>query len=235
MKKVLYNLFFPLCIIFILLASIITISLNRGFYSDQYAKNNAPIFTGLSLEALDIVTDNLLNYLSDKRDNLDMQAEVNGDLREVFDQREKDHMVDVKKLYLAVVKVEIVLAIVIVLAAVAIYKTKGEAKLQEILFSKYKKAIIVCALVVAVTATVFAINFNWFWTNFHLVFFSNDLWILDPAISVMINMFPLEFFFSMCKDILVRFFAGCIIIYLALYPKARLFSQIKAIRTGEKR
>lgn len=37
----------------------------------------------------------MLDYLNGKRDNLDMQAQINGEWTEVFTQREKDHMVDV--------------------------------------------------------------------------------------------------------------------------------------------
>lgn len=219
MKKIVYNAFFPICLISLLLLSIITISLNRSFYNRQYVANDTPAYTGLSFENLEIVTDNLLDYLVGQRDNLDMELSVGGEMREIFDEREKTHMVDVQKLYLTVVYTTAALLAVIILSAVIMYKDKARESLQSLLFSKYKKSLIVAAVLVIILGAIFYINFNWFWTNFHLVFFSNDLWILDPAISVMINMFPLDFFFSICRDILIGFFAGCTVIYLILMPK----------------
>jgi uncharacterized membrane protein len=36
------------------------------------------------------------------------------------------------------------------------------------------------------------------------LFFNNDLWLLDPATDVMINMFPEEFFYDMAIGIVWR-------------------------------
>ena len=52
---------------------------------------------------------------------------------------------------------------------------------------------------------MFIFDFDTFWTAFHHVVFTNDLWLLDPKVSTMINMFPLNFFLAMCTGILVRF------------------------------
>ncbi|MEG0019525.1 MAG: DUF1461 domain-containing protein, partial [Oscillospiraceae bacterium] len=138
MRKFLYNLLFPLCIVSILLGCIIAISLNRGFYSWQYEKNDAPLFTGLSLEDLDVVTDNLLDYLVGARDNLDMQAEVFGEAREVFDEREKAHMIDVQRLYINVLYLELALLAAVALTLLAILAPKNKEGVKAILFAKYK-------------------------------------------------------------------------------------------------
>jgi integral membrane protein (TIGR01906 family) len=50
-----------------------------------------------------------------------------------------------------------------------------------------------------------AADFNSFWINFHHVFFRNDLWVLDPAVSRMIRMFEQSFFFDMVALILALF------------------------------
>ena len=52
-----------------------------------------------------------------------------------------------------------------------------------------------------------AVDFNSFWVSFHHVFFTNDLWLLDPASSRMIRMFQEEFFAAMVARILVWFLA----------------------------
>ncbi len=55
--------------------------------------------------------------------------------------------------------------------------------------------------VVGAVAVWAAVDFNAFWINFHKLFFTNDLWLLDPAKSVLINMVPSQFFFDLVMRI----------------------------------
>lgn len=52
-------------------------------------------------------------------------------------------------------------------------------------------AVLVLALLLAVPA---AADFSDWWTAFHRISFSNDLWLLDPSTEWLVKMFPLEFF-----------------------------------------
>ena len=70
-------------------------------------------------------------------------------------------------------------------------------------------------------ALMFIFDFNAFWTVFHHVVFTNDLWLLDPDISTMINMFPLNFFLAMCTGILTRF----AVLYFAFFTVIKLLKQ----------
>ena len=51
-----------------------------------------------------------------------------------------------------------------------------------------------------------ALDFNTFWTNFHRVFFTNDLWLLDPRTDILIQMVPGQFFF----DLVMRIAFACV-------------------------
>ena len=64
------------------------------FYADQYRQLNTAQTIGMSEEDLDLTTDVLLDYTQGKRGNLDVQAVIGGQVQEVFNQREKDHMVE---------------------------------------------------------------------------------------------------------------------------------------------
>ena len=46
-----------------------------------------------------------------------------------------------------------------------------------------------------------AVDFSSFWTKFHHIFFTNDLWLLDYDTDRMIRICPEQLFF----DIVVRF------------------------------
>ena len=60
-------------------------------------------------------------------------------------------------------------------------------------------------VVVAFTAVWAAADFDAFWLNFHYLFFDNDLFLLDPNTSIMINMFPSAFFMHMVFMIIATF------------------------------
>ena len=97
---------------------------------------------------------------------------------------------------------------------VFIYK-KGYVSLEKALLSlKDGFRQVTLAFVIVVSFLVFyaLVDFNRFWTVFHEIFFTNDLWLLDPRVSVMINMFPEEFFFGM----VMRIALGFIICYAAI-------------------
>lgn len=214
MKKVIYSLSMVLVMVFIILFSVFTVVNTDSFYSEQYVKNGADRDTGVSFEDLDKITAMLLDYLNDKRDDLDMQVEKYGEMKQVFDQRETTHMVDVKNLYSFFAKVMYISIAAAVIMLGFMYKKEGRQRFFTGILGGYKVSLLIGAILIVIFAYVFTVGFNDFWTFFHEVMFTNDLWLLDPRISTMINMFPLPFWLAMCTDILVRF--G--VLFFALFP-----------------
>ena len=216
MKKLIYNLILPCTFIAILLWSVIGVSQNRSFFDKQYQLNGTAEHIGMRHQDLMSVTDNLLSYMVRQRPDLEMQYGVKGEIREIFDQREKLHMVDVLNLYMGVIYVAAGLTVAVAAGAAYVAKKDGIKTARSILNKKYVWAAIGLAVVAGTFGIVIVTNFQWFWTNFHLVFFTNDLWILDPKVSIMINMFPLNFFYAICERILIVFVLGCGIVKLLL-------------------
>ncbi len=90
-----------ICLFFVLLFTAVQIvGYNSAYYKWQYKRHDVMDATKMSIDDLGIVTDNMLEYLQGKRESLDMTATIDGKSREVFDQQEKDHMVDVQKLFI---------------------------------------------------------------------------------------------------------------------------------------
>lgn len=220
MKKLLYNLILPVAFAALLLTSVIAVSQFRPFFAYQYGKLNRAEYIGISQQDLMSVTDNLLSYMAGGRENLDMQYEVKGETREIFDDREKLHMVDVKNLYMGVIYIDAALLLITAAMTAFVVKKDGTKTAAAVLNKKYIFAGLGTVAAVGVAGLVFATNFQWFWTNFHKVFFTNDLWLLDPAVSIMINMFPLEFFFAICTTIVAVFGILCIGVKLVLRAAA---------------
>lgn len=195
-----------LIIVAMLVISIESFALDRGFYESEYEKLGTAKDIGISKADLTRTTDVLLRYTSGERNSLDMQAKIGGEMQEVFGKREKDHMVDVQKLYIGARDVRTYgLIAAAVLIIISFILSRGKAVLALCRSFLYVSGAFL-ALVAVIT--FFALSdFGSFWTSFHHVFFTNDLWILDPSTDVLIQMVPQQFFFDLVTRIIIRFVA----------------------------
>ena len=180
---------------------------NDSFYKNEYSKLDTANDIGMSSKDLDKATDVLLGYLKEKYETLDVSANIGGTNREVFNEREKAHMLDVLALYKNVKVVRNVSFIIYLIAFIYICFT-GSCKY---IFKEYKNALKVFGFIIGFILVFCLIDFDGFWTNFHHVFFpNNDLWLLNPKTDILIMMVPERFFFDLCISIIVS-----IIIFLA--------------------
>ena len=187
---------------------------DQGFYAWEYAKNYTSDVTGMSQEDNLRATVALLDYLRGTRGDIVVHAKVNDTEREVFNERETLHMVDVRALYQKALLARNIAAVlgIAILVFLTFYEKK---KLREVLKTGFVPGVsALLALVVFVAVWAIA-DFDQFWTNFHLLLFDNDLWLLDPRTSIMINLFPATFFF----DLVIRI----ILIFLFLMIAASFF------------
>ena len=176
---------------------------DKAFYREEYRKMDTAAYVGVTESVLGQATDTLLDYLQGNAASLDLAVE-NGE--EYYSQREKDHMVDVKALYQGAVCFMTAgfCAGGVLLAGCFLWKRKNALK--PVLQSWFWAAAGVLAFFACIGIWA-AVDFNSFWVSFHHVFFTNDLWLLDPASSRMIRMFQEEFFAAMVARILVWFLA----------------------------
>ncbi len=79
-----------------------------------------------------------------------------------------------------------------------------------------KILIISSSLIIALSLVLIILNFSSSFYNFHLIFFSNDLWLLDPE-TTLIRLFPEIFFQSFLKEIFLRsFFVSLFLLFTRL-------------------
>lgn len=207
---------FFLLSIALLLSVIDVICFSRTFYERTYEQMDTDENIGMRDEDLMEATDVLLDYLQGKRDDIDYTCEVNGGVRDVYSHREALHMEDVRTLYQNSVKAEYILYPVslglICLTAVLERKRKWEN-----LFDSFRYGILLTALCIGFIVLLAGVDFYDFWINFHELFFDNDLYYLDPNTSIMINMFPEEFFVKMVGTIIVSAVLVYAVLGLILY------------------
>jgi len=202
MAKALTKIAAAICGIAIIIAVIVgcvrAFAFNRNFYVKEYAKLDTAESIGISEEDLTEATEALLSYMEDKRDDLVVYAEFAEGEEEVFGEREKLHMVDVKNLYLGAMTAGIICACMGVIGIVLLFIKNKRAAAEGYLIGNAVFFVAFGAL-----AIFAATDFNMFWYKFHQVFFTNDLWLLDPATDVLIQMVPSQFFFDLVMRIAV--------------------------------
>ena len=209
------------CIILGMLAAVICgCATDAAFYHREYEKLHVADSIGITDEELKTATDVLLSYTKGEREDMLVYAEFDGQARPVFNERETAHMQDVRALFLGA-------------RCAAWWMLGGGALLMvaAVVFAKQKSApfcgyLLANYLVIglfAALALYAAIDFTSFWTSFHRVFFTNDLWLLDPATDNLILMVPEQFFSDLVCKIVAIFLGAAAALYAAgAWMKRRL-------------
>lgn len=191
-----------------------------SFYEKEYAKYN--VLEAVNMEMKDVlyVTDEMMDYLIDKREDLVVVTTVGGEEREFFNDREKAHMADVKNLFMGGLMIRrIALALTVISIAIAVI-SKQNFKL--IIPRAFEIGTAIFGVLVLIFGILAYNNFSELFVQFHLLFFDNDLWILNPATDLMINILPEGFFFDTVKAIVLVF-----ITLLVLMLGISIFADIK--------
>jgi len=195
--------------IVLLLTSVEIVAFNLNHYSESFIKYNITEATGMDMENLEYAIEDILEYLKDDRDELDTRAVINGEKTEVFGERETQHMVDVKDLFIkGILMRNISIPLIIIISLFIIKKDKYWRNG----FSKTLLYTSVCNIaILGILLILMAIDFYKYFTYFHLMFFTNDLWLLNPNTDVLIQMVPEVFFYDTALKI-VTYFIGTLVV-----------------------
>lgn len=207
-----FTLFYLFLIYVILVSSFQFVVFNKNFYHKQYAQLNTAKSIGMSETDLNKATDVLLDYIIDKREDIDVLVEVEGRQTLMFNQREVDHMVDVKNIFVTVNTIKYVGIVYILVFGFSILRESKRLDSQYIKFGLKIYIIIFGAL-----GFYALVDFNGFWTAFHQVLFTNDLWLLDPRTDRMILMFPEPFFNALVMRVLGMFVFVFVVMYVGAF------------------
>lgn len=189
MKNRVLSFVASLCFIIVTIVTCIDYwSFQKEFYREEYIKYDNAKVIGVTQEDLDDVTHVLLDYILDNREDLVVEKEVFGVNREIFNEKEKLHMVDVKNLYLNAIKVRNV-SFCIMLICLLLLKFD----LKEI-YKPFKSAFLFMVAFLLAISFYALIDFDHFWIQFHYIFFTNELFFLNPNTDILIMMVPGGFF-----------------------------------------
>lgn len=194
-----------LCAILILFITSIDMNcFNRDFFASEYASMQTAQSLHMSHEDLMKATNVLLDYLQDERTDIIAEIEVYELPRQAFNERETLHMVDVKALYQWALQLRMgaIVVLLLSLSYTVFHKRKDSMEMLAKAFSQTALCFLAFVLFLGLWA---AVDFTSLWESFHHLFFTNDLWLLNPRTDLMINMFPEDFFFHMVLRITSMF------------------------------
>ncbi|WP_162265486.1 TIGR01906 family membrane protein [Abyssisolibacter fermentans] len=183
--------------VFLLLNAVWIVAFNDlDFYKAKYQEYDIVKATGIHEKELMLVTAQMLNYLVEKQDNIDFKVNIDGNMKTMFNQKEQIHLSDVRQLVKKGLTIRKLLLLVALTSIIYLVKVNKKGILKIIIFSEGWLFLLLITLTIFIT-----LDFNKWFTYFHLILFDNDLWLLDVKTDILINMYPLEFFESLAIKI----------------------------------
>lgn len=173
---------------------------NMNYFRKEFEKYNVTQNIDMEMDDIMYVMDELMDYLHGDREDLeDIVTDVNGETRDFFTEREKTHMADCKVLFDGGFAIRKGAAVVFAaLTLLLVFKKKFSLRR----FLKYAALFsVIIAAGAGILAIAASIDFNACFIVFHKLFFNNDLWILDPAEDLIINILVEPFFADMALKI----------------------------------
>lgn len=184
-----------------------------GYYEHEYEKYNVTAAVHMEMDDLLQVTDEMMDYLRGDRDDLHVMTVVDGSPREFFNAREIAHMEDVRGLFLGAITLR---RVCLAAAAVCVLlMTALKADLKRTLPRMLCVGTGLFFLLAAGIGLLIASDFSRYFVVFHHIFFDNDLWILNPATDLLINIVPEPFFADTALRIGLTF-GGAVLVFFAV-------------------
>ena len=218
-------LFYPAFIMVVLAIPMLIVSVavniyagSVDLYTEGFAKYQISAVTGISNPQLRDVARGMVDYFDGKIQSPQVEVDIKGIKRPVYSQKELIHLEDVRKIIDVFKMLEILSLIVFLVMGLSMFFKFGVSRLL-----KGLQAGAAVTVILPGSAMLWAlIDFNSIFYFFHILSFSNDLWLLDPATDYLIMMFPEGFFFDAAILMVATIIAAAILIWFAAYVVKRV-------------
>ncbi len=219
-----------------LLAVFDSVALNWEMYDRYQAELDVYQSVGVGREELQLVQQRVALALEFGDANLLNNVEVTmfGVKQPVFNERELLHMKDVAALFRLKNQIQTACHFLFLLSFLVGSFWSRSKKRRESPAEAFSGLIAIGLLALPVLLLLIwgRFDFEQVFVQFHHVFFTNDLWLLNPATDAMIRMYPQGFFQRIVEDIGLR--AGYVLIFVGVLPLLA-YPLSKGKRTDEAR
>jgi len=175
----------------IILSNFYFLVFNENFYLKQAEKQNTLQYKENYI--------NIINYLK------------NNEPLKNFNEKEVLHMKDVKNIIQNTIYL-LYLSIISSLTIIFYFIYKKQYKK---INSSLKYSSITTIAFLLIFSAITLMSFEKSFIYFHKIFFTNDLWILNPVTDLLINLLPQQFFINFTKQLIINSFIASIIIFLS--------------------
>ena len=188
---------FLVCVPAFLITTNVRLVLNSGtLYDYGFNKYKIEKYTGIEYAQLQNAGQQIRDYFNNDEDKITINISLHGRMvPNLFNEKEVLHMYDVKQLVKMVYLIQLYSAILIGIACFLIF-IDSSPKWKKTMPRYFMKGGWLTFSLVLFVALLALVGFDRLFIYFHLVSFSNDLWILDPRHDYLIAMFPQGFFFD---------------------------------------
>ena len=181
--------------LFLFTASVAWAFNDPGVYHRGFQKYRISLATGIAEEDLRQVAGQIRHYFNSTDEPLLVKASVFGEEREIFNQREIQHMRDVKRLVWWVYAAAAGSGIYLLAATSWGVAVKGRDFLG-VLAQRVIRGVALMGILVAVVGVFALTGFDSLFLKFHQLAFANNLWQLDPRRDYLLIIFPQGFWFD---------------------------------------
>lgn len=166
-----------------------------NIYHRGFSKYQISLYTGITEADLRQAGADIRHYFNSSDEPLVLRSRVFGEEQEIFNQREVQHMRDVKGLIRGVYAVAVGSGVYLLGAAIAGLSWQRYRFVERLAKLSLWGGGLTLGLVLGVG--LFAlVGFDTLFLKFHQLSFANDFWQLDPRTDYLVIMFPEGFWFD---------------------------------------
>ncbi len=184
-----------------------------GLYNYGFDKYQISQVTGINRAQLNEVAQKMADYLTGKISSPQLIVDTKDGRRQLYNEKELTHLVDVRGIVSFFQLIQIISAALFILLGIAVYFGMG--------IRRILKGLQIGSIITAAFTTILIIwaliDFDSLFYLFHIVSFSNNLWLLDPAVDYLIMLVPEGFFNDAALFMILTTLGASIVIWAAAF------------------
>ncbi len=193
-----------ICLPFLFVSVSIALAVNSlWFYTSGFEKQNVSTTTGLAREELAKTARGFISYWNSSDTYISLTVIKDGKPFELFNQKEKEHLKDVKALFWLDYYVLFATGSYFLGCSLVQFFRRRTSGLRRLAWDMAAGSglTLVLMLVMGLSALLGADQFARFWWQFHIFSFANDMWQLDPTKDYLLMLVPEGFWFDALRYI----------------------------------
>lgn len=183
-----------------------SLAFNEDYYITAFTALKVHETIGIDEAALTRVTRALIQHIDDGSGDITLVENVKGENVVFYNEKEQHHLHDIYFLVKGGRTFLIIIDLLMLLLLILLYLYSKREKLAFVkeMTKVFKSAVFATLFVLVALGALYFVDFDWAFRRFHEIFFTNDLWLLDPRTDRLIQLMPFEFFTGFTADWLLR-------------------------------